>query len=156
MPLKLTVISPGKTRERWLQDALDDYTRRLRRYCRVQWINTPDTWDSGDVDHVLAQEGEKILRRIKPSDFVVALDLKGQQPDSPALSGLLFSWLEKGGSEVVFVIGGAHGLHSSVLERSNDQVSLSRLTWTHQMTRLLLIEQCYRAFRIRNHEPYHK
>lgn len=156
MPLKLTVISPGKTRERWLQEALDDYTRRLRRYCGVQWINTPDVWNSGEAGHVLAQEGEKILGRIKPNDFVVALDLNGRKPDSPALSDLLFSWFEKGGSKIVFVIGGANGLHSSVLDRSNEQLSLSNLTWTHQMARLLLLEQCYRAFRIHNHEPYHK
>ena len=156
MPLKLTIISPGKTREAWLQAGIDEYILRLKRYCSIRLMTVPDVPDDRPVQLILSEEGRSILQRIRPQDYVVALDLSGTQPDSPQLATSLMPWLEAGGSEVIFVIGGANGLDGPVLDRAQQCLCLSRLTWTHQMARLLLLEQCYRAFRIRHHEPYHK
>ncbi len=154
--MTITVISPGKTREAWLQAALDEYIRRLSRYCKVRMVTVPDAPDSREPEKAKDDEGRGILAKIKPRDFVVALDLGGRQLDSLQLSENLMNWLEKGGSSVTFVIGGASGLASQVLTRAQDRLCLSRMTFTHQMTRLILLEQCYRGFRLLNNEPYHK
>lgn len=156
MPLTLTIITPGKSKEFWLQAAVDDYIRRLQRYCTVRMIIVRDVPDDRPTPLVIAEEGKNILARLKPQDYLIALDLNGEQPDSTQLAASLMRWFEAGGSEIVFVIGGANGLSDAVLRRAQQRLCLSRLTWTHQMTRLLLLEQCYRAFRILNNEPYHK
>ncbi|MDW7658599.1 MAG: 23S rRNA (pseudouridine(1915)-N(3))-methyltransferase RlmH [Bacillota bacterium] len=156
MPLTLTIVTPGKSKETWLQAAIDDYVRRLRRYCAVRFVIVRDVPDDRPVHQVIDDEGKNILTRLRPQDYVIALDLGGEQPDSPQLAVNLIRWLEAGGSEIIFVIGGANGLDEAVLQRAQHRLCLSRLTWTHQMTRLLLLEQCYRAFRILNNEPYHK
>ncbi|MDD3931527.1 MAG: 23S rRNA (pseudouridine(1915)-N(3))-methyltransferase RlmH [Eubacteriales bacterium] len=156
MPLKLVVLSPGKVKEPWLVAGLEEYVKRLGRYCRVQIKIVADEPDSIPMDLILRREGERLLKQIQPQDFVVALDLKGLAKSSEQFASKMMTWFEKGGSQIVFVIGGANGLDSSVLTRANEHLSLSKLTWTHQMSRLLLLEQCYRAFRIINGEPYHK
>jgi 23S rRNA (pseudouridine1915-N3)-methyltransferase len=156
MPLKLTIITPGKSKEAWLQAAVDDYVGRLRRYCAVHFAIVRDVPDDRPVSRVIAEEGQNILTRLQPQDYVIALDLGGEQPDSPQLAANLMRWFEAGGSEIVFVIGGANGLDDAVLQRAQQRLCLSRLTWTHQMARLLLLEQCYRAFRITHNEPYHR
>ena len=107
-----------------------------------------DVPDDRPTPLVIAEEGKNILARLKPQDYLIALDLNGEQPDSTQLAASLMRWFEAGGSEIVFVIGGANGLSDAVLRRAQQRLCLSRLTWTHQMTRLLLLEQCYRAFRI--------
>lgn len=155
-PVRLIILAPGKVRESWLQSGIDEYIRRLSRYAQIvlQTVDdVPDTWPTAKA---LEEEGRRLLSRLRPQSFVVALDLAGNQPDSPELARLLPDWLSQGGSEVVFVIGGSNGLAPAILQRAQARLCLSRMTFTHQMTRLLLLEQCYRAFKIGAGEPYHK
>ena len=154
--MRLIVVSPGKVRESWLQAGIDEYVKRLGRYCQVSLVIVDDVPDNWPGSKALEEEGRRLLTKIRPQAFVVALDLNGQQADSLELARLLPAWLCEGGSEVVFVIGGSNGLAPAVLARSQIRLCLSKLTFTHQMARLILLEQCYRAFRIASGEPYHK
>ena len=154
--MRLIVLAPGKVREPWLQAGIDEYIRRLSRYCLVSLQTVDDTPDSWPAEKALEEEGRRLLSRVRPQALVVALDLQGPQPDSPELARLLPEWLRSGGSEVTFIIGGSNGLAPAVLARAQAKLCLSRLTFTHQMARLILLEQCYRAFRIQSGEPYHK
>ena len=154
--MKLAILSPGKVREPWLQAGIDEYVKRLGRYAQVQITTVADVPDSWTAARAIETEGCRLLAKIKPQAWVVALDAAGVPADSLELSRLLPEWLQAGGSEVVFVIGGPHGLSAAVLARAQFRLSLSRLTFTHQMARLLLLEQCYRASRIAAGEPYHK
>jgi 23S rRNA (pseudouridine1915-N3)-methyltransferase len=154
--MKLTILSPGKIKEPWLQAGLNEYVKRLGRYCRVDFITVDDSPDSLPMEKAMEDEGRRLLARIGDRAYVVALDLGGAQTDSPGLARLLERWLREGSSEAVFVIGGSNGLSPSVLARAQAKLCLSRLTFTHQMIRLVLLEQCYRAFRILSGEPYHK
>ena len=156
MALKIVIISPGKVKEAWLKDALGEYQKRISRYCTLQLVAVADKADSLPVEQILKKEADHLLKRIRPQDWVIALDIKGQARTSEQLADQLMDWFVKGGSRIVFVIGGAHGLDESVLSRAHVRLSLSKMTWTHQMTRLLLVEQLYRAFRMIHGEPYHK
>jgi 23S rRNA (pseudouridine1915-N3)-methyltransferase len=154
--MRLVILSPGKIREPWLQAGVDEYIRRISRYAQVIIQTVDDVPDSWPIAKALEEEGRRMLNKLRTQSFVVALDLKGQQPDSPELARLLPEWLRLGGSEVVFVIGGSNGLAPEIIQRAQAHLCLSRMTFTHQMTRLLLLEQCYRAFKIGTGEPYHK
>lgn len=157
--MQITIISPGRVREKWLAEGIAEYVRRLSRYAAVRIIEVPDLPDTMPVDRILSEEGELILRqlaKVRSQATIVALDLGGRMADSVRFSGLLSDWMDRGGSETVFLIGGSSGLHTSVLARAQERLCLSPMTFTHQMTRLVLLEQCYRAFRIRSGEPYHK
>jgi len=158
----LRIIAVGRLRERYWQDAVADYVRRLLPYGRIEIIEvpearTPERASAAKEDKVMAQEGEGILSRLKKQDGpVVALDRRGKALDSLELA----SWLEKqlleGPTAVTWIIGGPLGLDPSVLRKADLVLSFSRLTFPHQMMRLLLLEQIYRSFRIVHHEPYHK
>lgn len=154
--MRLIILSPGKIREKWLQAGIDEYVKRLSRFTQVEFQIVDDVPDSWPVEKARDEEGRRLLARLRPQAFVVVLDLSGVQPDSPELARLLPDWLSRGGSEVVFVIGGSNGLAPSVIQRAQASLCLSRLTFTHQMSRLILLEQCYRAFKISAGEPYHK
>jgi len=157
--MKITLIGPGRIREKWLSEGIAEYVKRLSRYTAVEIIEVADLPDTLPVDRLLAQEGEAILKalsRIRSQSTIIALDLSARPIDSVQLAQKMGEWLERGGSEVVFLIGGSNGLHPSVLAQTHDRLSLSAMTFTHQLTRLILLEQCYRAFRIRSNEPYHK
>ena len=154
--MRLVVLSPGKVRESWLKSGIDEYARRLGRYCQVCLQTVDDAPDSWPPVKALAEEGRQLLAKIRPQAWVVALDLSGRQPDSLEMARLLPAWLAAGGSEIVFVIGGSRGLAPEVLDRAQERLCLSRMTFTHQMARLVLLEQCYRAMRIVAGEPYHK
>ena len=152
----IKIITPGKIRETWLQQGIDEFVRRLSRYTRIQFLLVDDVPDSWPFEKALQEEAKRLLGRIRPQDFVIVLDLAGIQLDSVELSRHLQDWLRDGGSEVAFVIGGSNGLAPEVLARANFRLWLSKMTYTHLMTRLILLEQCYRAFRIERNEPYHK
>lgn len=154
--MRIRIISPGKIKEKWLQAGIDEYKKRLRRYCRIDIITVPDSPDNRPVDKILAEEGERIMARTDRQDWIIALDLNGEEHDSLSFASVLQKDLAAGGSTITFVIGGSNGLNRSILERANRKLCLSRLTFTHQMARLILLEQCYRAFRISSGEPYHK
>jgi 23S rRNA (pseudouridine1915-N3)-methyltransferase len=158
----LRIIAVGRLRERYWQDAVADYLRRLVPYGRIEIIEvpearTPEEASAAKEEKAMAQEAEGILSRLKKQDGpVVALDRRGKALDSLELA----SWLEKqlleGPTSVTWIIGGPLGLDPSVLRRADLVLSFSRLTFPHQMMRLILLEQIYRSFRIVHHEPYHK
>ncbi len=158
----IRIIAIGKLREKYWQDGVADYVRRLERYARVEIIEIPDVRvpenaSPADEAKVIAKEGNAILERLKRhTGIVVALDRHGKTPDSLELAG----WLEKqildGQKEIAWIIGGPLGLGEHVISRADLVLSFSRLTFPHQMMRLMLLEQIYRSFRIIYREPYHK
>ena len=154
--MRLRIVAAGKIREKWLSDGIAEYKKRLEKYCDVEMIEVPDAPDSLPIETALRREGEKILGAIRDGAYVVAMDLHGQLLDSIEFSRELIRSLEKGGASVTFVIAGSNGFDPQVLARADKRICLSPMTFTHQMTRLILLEQCYRAFKIRGGESYHK
>jgi 23S rRNA (pseudouridine1915-N3)-methyltransferase len=154
--LKLHIVAAGKVKEKWQMDAIQEYKKRLSRYCDVEITEVPDAPDTLPKDIALAKEGDKLLASIKDSAFVWVMDLAGDMFNSEAFSKELMKAFDKGGAEIVCVIGGSNGLSPDVIARANQRICLSPMTFTHQMTRVILLEQCYRAFRIERGEPYHK
>jgi 23S rRNA (pseudouridine1915-N3)-methyltransferase len=154
--MKLQIIAAGKIREKWLQEGIAEYVKRLGKYCAVEIIEVPDSPDSLPLDTALQKEGEKMLAAIRENALVIAMDLHGKMLDSVTFSEELIRDFEKGGASVTFVIGGSNGFSPAVLARTDKRICLSPMTFTHQMTRLILLEQCYRAFKIRGGESYHK
>ncbi|MDM7913016.1 MAG: 23S rRNA (pseudouridine(1915)-N(3))-methyltransferase RlmH [Methanotrichaceae archaeon] len=160
--MMLRIIAVGRLRERYWQEAISDYVRRLRPYGRVEIVEVPearipDNASPAEEEKAMAQEAEGILARLKKQEGpVVVLDRKGKALDSLELAEWLGKQLLEGPSEITWIIGGPLGLDPSVLKRSDLVISFSRLTFPHQMMRLILLEQIYRSFRIIHREPYHK
>lgn len=151
--MKIKIISIGTLKEKYLKDMVGEYTKRLSKYTKVEIIEIKEENDT----HPNAKEieGNKILDNIKPKDYVVALTLNKKEYTSEELA----SWLNKTmlkTSEITFLIGGSLGLSSNVVSRANECLTLSKLTFTHQMSRIILLEQIYRGFKINHHEKYHK
>jgi 23S rRNA (pseudouridine1915-N3)-methyltransferase len=151
----------GKVKEKFLRDAVEEYAKRLSRYCRLEIIEVPDekTPDNASEKEELIikeKEGELILKYIKDSMFVISLEIQGKQPSSEELAAQIKDLGVRGDSNIAFVIGGSLGLSKSVQQRSNYKMSFSRMTFPHQLFRVMLLEQVYRAFRIIYGEPYHK
>ena len=155
------VIGVGKIKERYIADGLAEFQKRLKAYTSFRIIEVPDErapegLSRKEEDLVRAREAERILRHIKPGHTVAALDLKGQMITSEGLADLMEKWALSGRSDIAFVIGGSLGLHQSVLERADVILSFGRVTFPHQLMRLILLEQIYRVFKISRGEPYHK
>lgn len=159
--MNITVICVGKVKERFYREAVEEYAKRLGRYCRfeieeVADERTPDGAGPGEEEQIRAREAQRILARIRPDSYVCTLEIAGRELSSVEMA----DWLEQlavgGRSRISFVIGGSLGLHDSVLRRSDFALSFSRMTFPHQLMRVILSEQLYRAFRIINKEPYHK
>lgn len=154
--MQLDLVCVGRLKERHWRDAADEYLKRLGPYARVSVTEIPDRDVSADEPRALAAEAGDVLRAIPPSAYVVALDLGGAARSSEGLAGWLDALALGGRSRVTFVIGGAAGLHSDVLARADERLSLGLLTLPHQLARVVLLEQLYRAFRISRGEPYHR
>jgi len=154
--MRLHIIACGKIKEKWLQDGIAEYKKRLSRYCDVEISEVPDSPDQLPRDIALAKEGEKLLSQIKDGAYVWLLDLAGKMHSSEEFSREVIRAFDKGGAELTCVIGGSNGLAPEVIARADYRICLSPMTFTHQMTRLILLEQCYRAFKIDRGEPYHK
>ena len=159
--MKITVISVGKIKEKYFTGAIEEYAKRLSRYCKLDLIEvpdekTPDGASEGLELQIKDKEGERILQTIPDGAFVVALAIDGKMLDSEELAGQMERWNVGGISHVVFLIGGSLGLAPTVLKRADYKLSFSKMTFPHQLMRVILLEQVYRSFRIRNHEPYHK
>ena len=159
--MKITVISVGKIKEKYFTGAIEEYAKRLSRYCKLDLIEvpdekTPDGASEGLELQIKEKEGERILQKIPDGAFVVALAIDGKMLDSEELAGQMERWNVGGISHVVFLIGGSLGLAPTVLKRADYKLSFSKMTLPHQLMRVILLEQVYRSFRIRNHEPYHK
>ena len=159
--MKITVISVGKIKEKYFTGAIEEYAKRLSRYCKLDLIEvpdekTPDGASEGLELQIKEKEGERILQKIPDGAFVVALAIDGKMLDSEELAGQMERWNVGGISHVVFLIGGSLGLAPTVLKQADYKLSFSKMTFPHQLMRVILLEQVYRSFRIRNHEPYHK
>lgn len=159
--MNITIVCVGKIKEAFYKDAVNEYAKRLSRYCKFQVIEvadekTPDQTTEHEEDLIRQKEAERILKQIKEDAYVIALAIQGKKLDSVAFSEYIEQLGVQGKSNLVFVIGGSLGLHSTVLKRADDQISFSDMTFPHQLMRVILAEQIYRGFRIMNGEPYHK
>ncbi|EQB85799.1 23S rRNA (pseudouridine1915-N3)-methyltransferase [Clostridium punense] len=159
--MNITVISVGKLKEKYLKEAIDEYAKRLQRYCKISIIElqdekTPDNASEKEELQIKNKEGEAILKSIKDNSFVIALDLKGKMLTSEEFSAYIQDLGVSGKSDLVFVIGGSLGLSQEVLNRANYKLCFSKMTFPHQLFRVMLLEQIYRGFRIMKGEPYHK
>lgn len=158
----IKVLAVGKLKEKYLKSAISEYTKRLRPYTKLQIIEisdeqAPESLSEKELERVLAIEGEKILSKIKDLDFVITLEIGGKSLSSEEFSQFLREEIDFGkGGDIVFVIGGSNGLSNRVSERSDYKLSFSKMTFPHQLMRVILLEQIYRAFRIIHNHPYHK
>ena len=159
--MKITVICVGKIKEKFYTQAVEEYSKRLSRYCKLDIIElsdekTPDNASEQMNLAIKSQEGERILANIRQDDYVIALAIEGKMLDSVELSQHMERLGIEGKSSLVFVIGGSLGLSKEVLDRADYKLSFSKMTFPHQLMRVILLEQVYRAYRIMKNEPYHK
>lgn len=159
--MKITVVCVGKIKEKFYRDALAEYQKRLSRYCNLSIVEVADEKtkeQASDVECAMIKdrEGERILKSIRDDGYVVALAIDGQNLDSVELSDKIQQLALSGKSNLYFVIGGSLGLSDAVMKRADYRLSFSKMTFPHQLMRVILLEQIYRSYRIINHEPYHK
>ncbi len=152
--MRIKVIGVGKLKERYLRDAVAEYTKRLSSYGKISIDEVSDERD--DDPTALKKESDSILRKIKDGEYVIALAINGKSFDSEEFSKMIGNLGVHGVSDIVFVIGGSNGLHDEVLERADILLSFSKMTFPHQLMRVILLEQIYRAFKINRGEKYHK
>lgn len=150
----IKVICVGKLKEKYWKDAILEYTKRLSKYSKIEVIECSD-YNSGDVNTILNQEKNEINKYISDRDYVITLEIEGIQLDSLELSKKIDS-LFINYSNLTFVIGGSYGIHEEIKKRSNLALSFSKMTFPHQMFRIMLLEQIYRSYKILNNESYHK
>lgn len=154
--IKIRLVTVGTLKEKFLKDAINEYLKRLSRFAKVEIVELEESKiQSKSEEQIKKEEGERILKRIKESDYLILLDLKGEMLSSEEFSTKLKNLIDKGVSPLTFVIGGTLGLSEEVRKRANLSISISRMTFTHQMCRVILLEQIYRAFKIINNEEYH-
>ena len=159
--MNITIICVGKLKEKYLKLAIDEYSKRLSRYCKLNIVElndekTPDNASEKDELIIKQKEGSKILAHVKENMYVIALDLKGKMASSEELAELIDDLGLKGKSNIALIIGGSLGLSKEVLDRANYKLSFSKMTFPHQLMRVILLEQIYRAYKINSGEPYHK
>lgn len=158
--LNINIICVGKLKENYLKDAAAEYSKRLSKYCNLKFIEIqdeklPNKINDSVICEVKEKECNKILENIKKDSYVMALDLKGKQFTSEEFSSKLEDITVKGFSTINFIIGGTLGLTEEVLKKSNELISFSKMTFPHQLIRIFLEEQLFRAFKISNNETYH-
>ena len=159
--MNIKIICIGTLKEKYWKEAVSEYSKRLSPYCSLKIIELkevklPANVSNADEKNVLIEEGSAIIKTINKTDFVIALDIIGKRFTSESLAKKISDLGVKGNSEISFVIGGSIGLSQEVLERANLRMSFSDMTFPHQMMRVLLLEQIYRAYKIQRNEPYHK
>lgn len=159
--MKITILCVGKIKEKFYRDAIDEYAKRLGKYCRYEIIEvadeqTPDKAGAALEEQIRAREAERILAKIRENTLVCTLEIKGKSLTSEQFADWLARAAVDGRGSVCFVIGGSLGLHKSVTDRADFHLSFSDMTFPHQLMRVILSEQIYRAFRIINGQPYHK
>ena len=159
--LNIKIISVGKLKEKYLIQGINEYVKRLQAYAKIERIEVPDekapeNLSEAQMRQVKEKEGERILSKIKEQEYVYALAIEGKNPTSEAFAKEIDQLGIQGKSQITFVIGGSLGLSEAVMKRSNAQISFGKMTYPHQLMRLILVEQIYRAFRINEGAPYHK
>ncbi|MBQ6464191.1 MAG: 23S rRNA (pseudouridine(1915)-N(3))-methyltransferase RlmH [Pseudobutyrivibrio sp.] len=159
--MNVRILCVGKIKEKFYRDAILEYSKRLSKYCSLEIVEVNDEKTSensteNEINIIKDKEGERILKHIKDRDYAIALAIQGKQQDSVAFSKYIENLGITGNSSICFIIGGSLGLSDAVMKRCNDSVSFSKMTFPHQLMRVILLEQVYRAMRIMNNEPYHK
>ena len=159
--IKITVLCVGKIKEKFFSQAVDEYLKRLSRYCKPEVIEvadekTPDEASPHEEDLIRKKEGERLLKSLKDDAYVIALAIDGKKTDSVGFAETKDKLGIGGTSHITFIIGGSLGLCPEVLSRADMKLSFSDMTFPHQLMRVILLEQIYRAYRITNREPYHK
>lgn len=159
--MKITVVCVGKIKEKFYVQAIDEYVKRLSRYCKLEVIEvadekTPDHASDVVNEQIKSKEGERILGAMKDDSYVIALAIDGEMLDSVKLSKKIEKLGVDGCGHITFVIGGSLGLASEVMKRADYKLSFSKMTFPHQLMRVILLEQVYRSYRIMMNEPYHK
>ena len=155
--MKITLLTVGKTDKDWVRQGLDIYVSRLKHYVPFSITGIPELKNVSALtkDQIKTREGELILKNIRNTDDVILLDERGKEYSSMELARILQDKMTYGGRDIVYVIGGAYGFSDAVYSRANSKLSLSRMTFSHQMVRAIFAEQIYRAFTIMKGEPYH-
>lgn len=159
--MKITVVAVGKIKEKFYTDAIGEYGKRLSRYCRLEIVQvadekTPDGASEALERQIKEREGERILSQIREGAYVIALAIEGKMRTSEEMAQKMERLGIEGKSQVVFVIGGSLGLSEKVLRRADEKLSFSKMTFPHQLMRVILLEQIYRSYRIITGGPYHK
>ena len=159
--MKLKIICVGKLKEKFYTAAVNEFTKRISRFAETVIIEVPDESapeksSAADIEKVKCIEGTRILEKLSPGETLIALDIAGKQLSSVEFSEKIQDYMLSGKSRLVFAIGGSNGLSQEVLNRADFRLSFSRMTFSHQIFRTMLLEQLYRAFKIINNEPYHK
>ncbi|MCX7924089.1 MAG: 23S rRNA (pseudouridine(1915)-N(3))-methyltransferase RlmH [Clostridia bacterium] len=159
--MKISIVAVGKMKEKYLKEGIAEYSKRLSRFCDLQIVEVddeqaPDNLSPAQELQVKKREAEKILKKVKEGSVLVVLDVKGDKPESEGFAEKMKSFFVSGNSHITFVIGGSLGVDSELLRSANYRLSLSNMTFPHQLARLVLLEQVYRAFKIINGETYHK
>ena len=155
--MKIVLLAIGKTNEQYLIEGISQYQKRLKYYTQFEMLEIPNIKNSKNFSNteLMKREGELILKKLQSSDHLVLLDDKGKDFTSSKFAEKLQSWMLSGKKRLVFVIGGAYGFSEDVYDRGNEKLSLSKMTFSHQMVRLFFVEQIYRGYTILNNEPYH-
>ncbi len=159
--MKITIAAVGKLKEKYLKEAISEYSKRLSRFSEVEIIEVddeyaPDTLSEAQESQVKKKEADKLLKRVKQGSYVILLDLAGEQTTSSGLSAKIESIMLSGNSHITFIIGGSLGLDQSLINIADYRLCLSKMTFPHQLARVILMEQVYRAFKIIKNETYHK
>ena len=159
--MNITIVTVGKLKEKYLKMGIEELSKRLGAYAKIDMVEVadekaPESLSDADMEIVKKKEAERILAKVGTDAYVIALAIEGKMKTSEELAAGIESLMTYGRSKVVFVIGGSLGLHDSVLKRADELLSFSKMTFPHQMMKLILLEQVYRAFRIMKGEPYHK
>lgn len=159
--MNISIVTVGKLKEKYLKQGIEEYLKRLSAYAKVEIIEVadekaPETLSESEMEHVKQKEGERILAKLQPDTHVIALAIEGKMYTSEQFSAHIDQLATYGKSKIAFIIGGSLGLSSQVLKRADETLSFSKMTFPHQLMRLILLEQVYRAFRIMRGEPYHK
>ena len=153
--MKLVFLMVGKTNEKYFNDAILEYEKRIKRFIPFEIITIPDSKGIKSADVLKETEGELILKQVKSDDFLILLDEKGKSFSSIKFASYVEKLLSRSDKRIIFAIGGAYGFSKGVYERADDKISLSEMTFSHQLVRVVFTEQLYRAFTIIDNLPYH-
>lgn len=159
--MKIRIYAIGKIKEAYLKTGINEYLTRIKPYCGIEIVEVNDepiveNPHPSEIKKAIDLEGTRVLKLLKTNEYLIGLDLNKKELNSPEFADFLEKKFVTGGSQISFVIGGSYGLSDELKNRCNDSISLSKMTFLHQMTRLILLEQIYRAFKINRNETYHK
>lgn len=159
--MNINIIAVGKIKEKYIQEGIKEFSKRLSRYCNLKIIEVddekaPENLSEKEMEVVKQKEGQKILSKIPQNSFIISLEIQGREISSEDLSKKMEDVMVSGINDITFIIGGSLGLSDEVRGRSDFKLSFSKMTFPHQLMRLILLEQVYRAWRIMKNEPYHK